>query len=852
MSYDENNSMNNWFEQVPGAKLFRIRSLEYWIKKDPIGKKNEDWLYSNFDSIIRSIAPGTVVEGEFYRLNEKGNGRKYAINLGEGVGRLTDFSEITESGKYLQIDGLIPSLCYIFGNEILRTLSNMASENKDVNFNVCPMIPLDEEDIPKLGNVSGVWNYRDYDGSILFRRFRIENGGEKEFRQLGEMVGHWVRDKASGEMVWTEGGTRKKVRSVRGFPPFYNMHLLVSRRWTGVVVVEGEKACDALNDWFQKTEMKDWLAVTPGPAGMFHSFNTELLKNLVSLFGYTFYFWPDRDSAGLKAVERFIKTNKVLSKNCKYWRNVTSMDRKEGWDAADIESPEEFLEVWEKFQNELVHYLDPTSNQSEINGIRIPEHGLFLIGGRASLYDIRRGIEYSKSTVDAHYSYLVPRDKKGRLVAKPFDYLTQEADEDLRPPVLWDLNGYSSKEPLLYWKEERLGDGTTEKRLARNMYTPIPWKNYSLEEISDYELEDKVWWFFELVEFLIQNDDQARNYILDWFAFNIQQPGEKVFSSVILSGVQGTGKSTLGVTIKRILDGNCQIRKASEIAEKWNTFFSTSSLIICEELRQSGEDGRRFQNEVKNLITGSEIRTEMKHRDPRDVDNHVNFMFLTNYVDSIAIDDTENRYYFYHSEAIPRASDDDYFTRYYENLERDIDYLYTWFMRRDLSNFDPKARAPHNHHKDVMLREIAEDWKSMLDRMLDNEEISLTEPVYCVDLISRIKDKHPRIVVTTAQIKKFLCYNRGFVEIEHDGYSAAVIHETTARKINQAPLDDAQTFEIIMNRVGEETWVSTKDLSTIRKDVNPGFNVQVMTRFLEMFGWKPEPRNGVRGYRKIK
>lgn len=839
-----------WYEQVPGSRLYRVRALEKWIKNDAVGKQSEKWLFENWDAVIREVAPGVVVEDGYYRLNEEGKGRKFSILLSAGTGQLTDFSTVGDSGTYATVQGLIPGLCYALGNEVLRTISLIAENTKDFNLAVAPLIPIHEDEVPvfKVGKIEGIWEYRDYDGALLFRRFRLRiDDGEKQFRQLGETVGHWART-ADGELERIEGGTRKKIRLIRGAFPFYNMDKLVSRKWARVIHVEGEKACDALNEWFQKADLKDHLAITAGAAGMLHSCDVDLLRHLVSEHSYVYHFWPDRDRAGITAVERFLKANTALSRHCVYWKSVLNLEKKDGWDAADIEDLAEFNQIWEKFLLESTQYRDPENSLEKIGEVEIPSHGLLLLDSQHQMFNVKNGAVLSRGAVDANFAHIVPRDKRGRLVEKPFDYIVNGGEGEV--VKIWSLNGYDSSKPYLFYVEEKTPIGTMEKRLYCNRFTPLPHKEISLEEMSDYELDEKVSFFTDLMEMLIQNDLEARNYILDWLAFNIQYPGEKMYSSIILSGVQGTGKSTLGITIQKILGENCIIKKASEVAGKWNTFFNTTSLIVCEELRQSGEDGKRFANEIKNLITGENITTEMKHHDPRVMKNHTNLLFLTNYIDSIPIDDTENRYYFYHSEALPRTKNDPYFREYYENLEKNMDYLYTWFLRRDLSGFDPKQRAPHSIHKEIMLNESKDDWKAVIDSMLDNEEIPKDQPFHLAAMLKAFRDKHPRLYVSLNQVKKFLISKRGFIEAEHDGIGTKLIHETLARKLNQIPVSDEDSYEIIMSRVGMRTSIEAHVLDEIRREVNPGFNIQIFHRHLNKNGWRRVMKNGIRVFEK--
>src|SRR5262249_15292833 len=46
---------------------------------------------------------------------------------------------------------------------------------------------------------------------------------------------------------------------------------------------------------------------------------------------------------------------------------------------------------------------------------------------------------------------------------------------------------------------------------------------------------------------------ERQNILLDWLAWNVQHPGEKILYAILIEGAQGTGKSLFGFVMERLL-----------------------------------------------------------------------------------------------------------------------------------------------------------------------------------------------------------------------------------------------------------------------------------------------------------
>lgn len=140
----------------------------------------------------------------------------------------------------------------------------------------------------ELGNPSHYWDYLSTDGKCLLMRVcrfdRVSSGGErkKEYRPLV----YGTRDK-NGQV--RTGWHWQQLPSNR---PLYGLHQLATNRAKRVILVEGEKACDAAKELFPNTPCLTW------------SSGCKALEktDFSPLSGYQVWYWPDNDTPGAASV----------------------------------------------------------------------------------------------------------------------------------------------------------------------------------------------------------------------------------------------------------------------------------------------------------------------------------------------------------------------------------------------------------------------------------------------------------------------------------------------------------------------------------------------------------------------
>ena len=180
-------------------------------------------------------------------------------------------------------------------------------------------------DIPRhaLGTPWQIWDYRDAHGNMLYRIARFNTPTGKEFfpltyrRKVGGSTARWT---------WKSPPTPR---------PLYGLDRLAANPTAPVLVVEGERACDAAQILFPKFVCMTW----PGGA------NAVMSCDWSPIVGRRVCLWPDADKPGIDAMQRLAP---VLAETNTDLSIVDVSDQADGWDLADA-----LAEGWDSEQAAL-------------------------------------------------------------------------------------------------------------------------------------------------------------------------------------------------------------------------------------------------------------------------------------------------------------------------------------------------------------------------------------------------------------------------------------------------------------------------------------------------------------------
>ena len=204
----------------------------------------------------------------------------------------------------------------------------------------------------------------------------------------------------------------------------------------------------------------------------------------------------------------------------------------------------------------------------------------------------------------------------------------------------------------------------------------------------------------ELLEYLCSADKHggdAYEWLLDWMAYPLQNPGAKMASAVIMHGPQGTGKSTVFQALAKIYGDYSTVLNQRGLEDKFNSDWSDSKLFILAEEVVTRAEMWHIKNELKELVTGEWIRINPKNIAAYRQRNQVNIAYLSNEGQPLPLDNDDRRHLVIYT---PPALSEEYYDRVFLELEHGgVAAFYHFLMQRDLSGFHPKKRPPYTEAK---------------------------------------------------------------------------------------------------------------------------------------------------------
>jgi len=269
-------------------------------------------------------------------------------------------------------------------------------------------------------------------------------------------------------------------------------------------------------------------------------------------------------------------------------------------------------------------------------------------------FDLRTFKPYRANSIDVDYQRIFKKHtptynfakNPGREVVETKVYRPDKFEKD-KPPI---------------FKGE-------DKQLHINSYRPGGVE--AIDPHTDEYTEKCLEVFMKLMNFLYE-DENERNWVLDWFSTIFQKPGEKIRHSLLTySKFQQIGKSTLFKTIQKALgEDNCSIISPKQAIDKGKAFLIGKQLVLIDELRIVGNKVYKgvIMDILKPLMTEEEHDARPLFQDWRRVFTTTNFCIFTNHEDAISVDyKTEARHTVF--ENLNERLSDDFYKNYWDILK---------------------------------------------------------------------------------------------------------------------------------------------------------------------------------------
>lgn len=215
--------------------------------------------------------------------------------------------------------------------------------------------------------------------------------------------------------------------------------------------------------------------------------------------------------------------------------------------------------------------------------------------------------------------------------------------------------------------------------------------------------------FLDLIDHIFTGAEPGvMDWFLDWAAYPLQNPGVKMFSSVVIHGiVHGTGKSLIGYTLAKIYGKNFSEISQMDLHNSFNEWAEGKQFVMGDDV--TGSNKRADADFLKKLITQHELRVNPKYVASYVVPDCINYFFTSNSPDSFFLEDTDRRFFIH--EVLVGPKSEEFYADYAEWLFRGNGgaIVFDYLLKRDLSKFNPAAPAMKTQAKERMINTVQSD-----------------------------------------------------------------------------------------------------------------------------------------------
>jgi hypothetical protein len=225
--------------------------------------------------------------------------------------------------------------------------------------------------------------------------------------------------------------------------------------------------------------------------------------------------------------------------------------------------------------------------------------------------------------------------------------------------------------------------------------------------------------FLELVSRMCNCDPDKMRYVIQWFAYPIQHPGAKLYTSIILySSVQGNGKSTLVKSIAQLYGGAAAIITSDHFKSQFNSWAAYKSFVIGDEIVIEGRWGA--SQRLKGYITEDTVSINEKFQPLITLPNKMNLALMSNNETPVKLEDADRRFYVLETSARKDGPFFELYYDWYDNQGGKAALLHYLMCEVDLAGFRPTEPAPMTADKQEMIDLGRDPVEQLVAGMIDD------------------------------------------------------------------------------------------------------------------------------------
>lgn len=152
---------------------------------------------------------------------------------------------------------------------------------------------------------------------------------------------------------------------------------------------------------------------------------------------------------------------------------------------------------------------------------------------------------------------------------------------------------------------------------------------------------------YKLMTHILGGQALEVEHFTNWLAY-IFQTKKKAMTAWVLQGVPGTGKGIFYTKVLRPLFGNEHVpmRALQNIEEQFNLYMRQALFLVVDEFHMASANAGtvKIADKLKNAITENTMTIRAMRSNQVEMPNFTNFIFLTNRMDAVKIEEGDRRY----------------------------------------------------------------------------------------------------------------------------------------------------------------------------------------------------------------
>ena len=274
-------------------------------------------------------------------------------------------------------------------------------------------------------------------------------------------------------------------------------------------------------------------------------------------------------------------------------------------------------------------------------------------------------------------------ERMNKMYSFPFRW-EEGVNQDGTPKIhTMDFARFMEQERLKFPSFKQVDVDPAGKKNPRTVFNI--WPGMKARVLPAYD-EAKIRPFQELLNIWSHGEDATYQYLLAWFQLLVAEPHRKAGVALVVTGLEGTGKSVvceflrdfvLGPPITAFFDG------VEDMTEKHNCRKAGKRLWVLEECRSTRDEFIHNMDSLKRLITNPVVSENPKGMPIREVENIGMMVILSNHMDCINVTTTDRRYSFIPTSPEKRGAEH---RPWWAKLRRQLmqqetgDHVYTWLL----------------------------------------------------------------------------------------------------------------------------------------------------------------------------